>query len=174
MHLYTYVPIWLYSYTPMCLQRSPLRGAFVCLVAGFPMRWELSHIGVFVRGGDGALARTRVVAPGCAGDGVSCAGKFHPHPACLHAPAGLYVTLFSCVRLVSLRGYGRRHQRMFFFSCVFSGFMPRVFFWGGIKAVPAFLVCACGCAGRTMGGIKPYDFGRAGLPPKFLKRSVNE
>lgn len=33
------------------------------------MRWMLSHAGVFVRGGDGALARTRVVAPGCVGDG---------------------------------------------------------------------------------------------------------
>jgi len=65
-----------------------------------------------------------------------------------------------------------------FFLCVFSGF-PSLYllcflFWGDIKAVPVSLVCACGCAGRTMGCIKPYDFGRAGLPPKFLKRSVNE
>ena len=52
--------------------------------------------------------------------------------------------------------------------------MPRVLFWGGIAAVSAFLVCACGYVGRTMGCVKPYDFGSAGLPPKFLKRSVNE
>ena len=52
--------------------------------------------------------------------------------------------------------------------------MLRVLFWGGAVAVPAFLVCACGCVGRTMGCVEPYDFGRAGLPPKFLKRSVNE
>ena len=52
--------------------------------------------------------------------------------------------------------------------------MPRVLFWGGIADVSAFLVCACGCEGRTMGCVKPYDFGRGVLPPKFLKRSVNE
>lgn len=49
-----------------------------------------------------------------------------------------------------------------------------VLFWGGGAAVPAFLVCVSGCAGRTMGCIKPYDFGRGGLLPCFLKRSVNE
>ena len=86
MHLYTYVPIWLYAYVSTT---STLGGlASVCLVAGFPARWMLSHVVMFIRGGDGALARTRVVAPGCAGDGVSRAGKFHPHPACLHVLTG--------------------------------------------------------------------------------------
>lgn len=66
----------------------------------------------------------------------------------------------------------RRRRRVGFFG-VFL-FMPRVFFWVGIADVPVFLVCACGCVGRTMGCVKPYDFGHAGLPPKFLKRSVNE
>lgn len=64
IQLCTYIPIWLYSYTPMCLQRPPLG---VLLSA-----WLLdSRRGgccltqvMFVRGGDGALTRTRVVAPG--------------------------------------------------------------------------------------------------------------
>ncbi len=60
-------------------------------------------------------------------------------------------------------------------GCVgFPLYASRVLFWGGVAAAPAFLVCAGGCAGRTMGCIKLYDFGCAGLPPCFLKRSVNE
>lgn len=39
------------------------------------MRWMFPYVGVFVWGGDGALARTRVVAPGCAGDGGSALGS---------------------------------------------------------------------------------------------------
>ena len=67
MHLYTYVPIWLYAYVSTT---STLGGDFVFLVAGLPMRWMFPYVGVFVWGGDGALARTRVVAPGCTGDGA--------------------------------------------------------------------------------------------------------
>ena len=88
MHLYTYVPIWLYSYTPMCIQRPPsgvLLSAW--LLDSRRSGCCLTQV-MFVRGGDGALTRTRVVAPGCAGDGVSRAGKFHPHLACLHSLTG--------------------------------------------------------------------------------------
>lgn len=109
MHLYTYVPIWLYSYTPMCLQHPPL-GAFVCLVTGFPMRWNCLMQVRLVRGGDDNLAHARVVAPGCAGDGVSRAGKFHPHLAFPHAPP----TGYMCRPVPLAKVWVRRRRRVGF------------------------------------------------------------
>ena len=164
IQLCTYIPIWLYSYTPMCLQRPPLG---VLLSA-----WLLdSRRGgccltqvMFVRGGDGALTRTRVVAPGSS----------------IHTRRVYMPSLVICrpVFLCHCEVMGGGAGGWGFFLCVFSGFSSLCLlcflFWGGIKSVPAFLVCACGCVGRTMGCIKLYDFGCAGLPPCFLKRSVNE
>jgi len=87
IQLYTYMAIYLYAYVSTT---STLGGAFVCLGAGFPMRWMLSHVVTFVRGGDGALARTRVVAPGCAGDSVSALGS-STHTRRAYMPSLVYV-----------------------------------------------------------------------------------
>ena len=87
IQLCIYISMYLYGYIAirLCVY---LGGAFVCLVIGFPARWMLSYAVMFVRGGGGALALTRASALGCAGDGVSRTGKFHPHPACLHSLTG--------------------------------------------------------------------------------------
>ena len=65
------------------------------------MRWMLSHAVMFVRGGDGALARTRVVAPGYAGDGAVVFREVPPTPGvptCLH--------WFMCAALCRYEGVG--------------------------------------------------------------------
>ena len=77
---------------------------------------------MLVRGGDGALAHTRVVAPGCAGDGVSRAGKLHPHPACLHALIGYMSPCFLVFNLCHCEVMGGGAGGWGFFLCVFSGF----------------------------------------------------
>lgn len=129
------------------------------------MRWMLSHV-VFVRGGDGALARTCVVALGCAGDGAVVWLGSSTHTRSAYMPSLVICAALCCLRRCGLGGAGGWS----FFLCVFSGFplyASCVFFWGGVAAFLPFLVCACGCEGRTMGCVEPYDFGRAGLPPCF-------
>lgn len=99
---------------------------------------------MFVRGGDGALTRTRVVARGCAGDGAVVWLVSSTHTRRAYMPSlVICAALFSCVRLVSLRGYRWRHQRVgFLFVCLFgvplfmslafpSEVVPRLFlpFW---------------------------------------------
>ena len=118
MHLYTYVPIWLYSYTPMCLQRPPL-GLLLSAWSLDSRRggYCLTQV-MFVRGGGGALALTRASALGCAGDGVSRTGKFHPHPACLHALTG------HMRRPVSLAKVWVRRRRRVGFLFGFSSLCP--------------------------------------------------
>lgn len=61
------------------------------------------------------------------------------------------------------------------FVCLIGVFlyMLRVLFRGGVAAVPAFLVCAGGCAGRTMGCVTIRFWARL-IAALFLKRSVNE
>lgn len=93
MYLYGYIAIRLCVY-----KGTSGVPTSVFLVIGSPMRWMLSHVVMFVRGGDGTLARTRVVAPGCAGEGCIVLRKFHPHPTCPHALTG-----YTC-RPVLLRG----------------------------------------------------------------------
>lgn len=78
----------------------------------------LSYAVMFVRGGGGALALTRASALGCAGDGVSRTGKFHPHPACLHALTGYMRRPVSLAKVRVLGGAGEWG----FFLCVFSRF----------------------------------------------------
>lgn len=62
------------------------------------------------------LARTRVVAPGCAGDDGSVAWKFHPHPVCLHTLIG-----YMCHPVSLAKVRVRRHRRIgFLFVCLFE------------------------------------------------------
>ena len=118
IQLCIYIPMCLYGYIAirLCVYNVHPWGCFFCLVTGFPMRWMFPYVGVFVWGGDGALAHTRVVAPGCAGDGVSRAGKFHPHPARLHALTG-----YMCRPVSLAKVRVRRHRRVgFLFVCLFG------------------------------------------------------
>lgn len=61
------------------------------------------------------------------------------------------------------------------FVCLIGVFlyMLRVLFQGGVAAVPALLVCAGGCAGRTM-GVCNHKIRVCLVAALFLKRSINE
>lgn len=76
IQLRIYIPMYLYGYIAIrlcvykCISGTCFRLPGYCpdAVDMFP------YVGVFVRGGDGALARTRVVAPVCVGGGGSALG----------------------------------------------------------------------------------------------------
>lgn len=108
IQLCIYIPIWLYSYTPMCPTTSTRGGlASVCLAIGFLMQWMLSHASD-VRSG----WRQCLNAHQC-----GRAGKFHPHLAFPHAPPHwLYVP--PCV---AMKVWVRRRRRVgFLFVCLFG------------------------------------------------------
>lgn len=99
---------------------------------------------MFVRGGDDALAHTRVVAPGYVGDGVSRAGKFHPQPAFLHV-----LTSYMCRPVSLAKVWVRRRRRVgFLFVCLF-----------GVSLFMS-LVCSSGLASRLF---LPFWFAQAGV-----------
>lgn len=82
---------------------------------------------MFVRGGDGALARTRVVAPGCAGDGAVVCWEVPSTPGVPTHSHWLYVPPCAATKVRVLGGAGGWG---FLFVCLFgvSLFMPRVLF----------------------------------------------
>ena len=72
---------------------------------------------MFVRGGDGTLAYTHAVAPGCAGDGGGVLGSS------IHTRRAYMPSLVICAALCRLRRCGLGGANWWgFFLCVFSGF----------------------------------------------------
>lgn len=75
---------------------------------------------MFVRGGDGALARTRAVAPGFAGDGAVVCWEVPSTPGVPTHSHWLYVS--PCVACEGA-GFRRRRRVGFLFVCLFGVFL---------------------------------------------------